>query len=196
MGRERETPSWPEAVKCFITATMALPKSFYTSLAFNSSACRYLLGCCHVIGWLGLCALNKGNILPKYSRKLQVTVRSALNSHTCPVVDLVHGRMCVPPHGRPESNGGVFNLHVWQGSTISALQPKKVSLFENSKHVSVVLLQFECAQEKVRWPSRVCPNICTACAEAHAATVVRGERVDFIFSHITSVLPGQDSGSF
>lgn len=29
-----------------------------------------------------------------------------------------------------------------------------------------------------------------------AATVVRGERVDFIFSHITSVLPGQDSGSF
>lgn len=29
-----------------------------------------------------------------------------------------------------------------------------------------------------------------------AAAVVRGERVDFIFSHITSVLPGQDSGSF
>lgn len=42
----------------------------------------------------------------------------------------------------------------------------------------------------------VCPNICTVAVRPTAATVVRGERVDFIFSHITSVLPGQDSGSF
>lgn len=43
----------------------------------------------------------------------------------------------------------------------------------------------------------VCVQTFGQCARRPvAAAVVRGERVDFIFSHITSVLPGQDSGSF
>lgn len=191
-----ENPSPQEAMKYLLTNNHTMYSHFGLQLSSaRPTAYIYRVSAMWLADKLFVRTSNLNTVVNS-----ECTVPSDVNSHIYPVVDLVRAKLCMPSYGQHKSH--LRSVHFDSPSPTGL--DNTISTTKNMPFFFFIIKYMPALHcynlNMVKWNSADPPvyvqTFVQRAQRPMAAAVVRGERVDFIFSHITSVLPGQDSGSF